>query len=380
MAVKTREEALSDVNKAFGGGETKSTNDTILSALQSKVMGDSGMVSSAQSNIDKSISAAISGIEKGKAATSERLESQFGREIAFTEESLKQERESLRERGSFGQATAALQQLDAKNEKTLRDLDQRKKELILLGESEAANQISQLQIQQLQFKQQAEQQAFANMFNVGQLEIQAKAEDRLDKQFNQTYTLQKKQFEFTQRGKIADIATQYGLDINPGETLESIVTRAKPFASAEQKARLDAITKKVEEDASNIEIEGILRSALQGTGLFESTGAVDIDTAVLMAAGFARDSGFKVTSADMKRFRVDAVRLQQQLEDDKTQIQAEEEGKGFWKSFGSIFGEDKVKEGKDVGERRIKSFDFSVPEGEEDQLTTFFNGLFGPGL
>ena len=149
-----------------GGGTAQF--DTFLKALQDKILGTSDIVSS----IDTGVEQAIAGVQKASEAQAARIESQFGREIAFKEEQFRQQRESATAGmgGAFNKA--ALDQLDERTEKSLRDLEQRKQELLLMGEEAAARRISDMQMQALQFKLDAEQKMFSNLFSVAGLQQQ----------------------------------------------------------------------------------------------------------------------------------------------------------------------------------------------------------------
>jgi len=178
--------------------------DPVINQIQSKLLQQSDLVSSSASNIEAKIGEAISGIQKGQEAGAARIESQFGREKAFQAEQFAQQKTSAREsQRGFAVNTAAMRQLDERTEKSLRDLEQRKQELILAGESTAASQIAGLQVQSLQFQMQAQQQAFSNMLGIGQfqaglkqLQIETQREARLQTAQELDATLAQAKFEF----------------------------------------------------------------------------------------------------------------------------------------------------------------------------------------
>lgn len=367
----------------------QTSGSAIQKALEAKVLGDSGMITSGDTGIDKVISGLEESRVEGLEASQTRIGLRAGREKEFATEQFAQQKTTAREsQRGFAVNTAALAQLDERTEKSLRDLDQREQELLSQAtetSTQQAFQIAGLKFEALQFRQQAEQQAFTNLFNMGQLQLQDRAEDRLNKQFNQTFNLQKKQFEFTQEGKKADIATQFGVNIIEGESLADLIDRVQPIASAEQKARLSALKKDDEEQATNVQTEGLLRDAMLGIGLFAETGELSPESAALSVASVLRQQGFKVNAAKFNEITALAIRLDQEKRDTASKILAEEEGKGALKSlargfnsFVSGLGEQAGRQGIPTPTRPQFSTIGDFSNIEDDPLTSFVNNLFGP--
>lgn len=156
---------------------TTGTED-FLKAIQGRIFGDGGIVSSQDTGAEQ-FASAVAGTKKAGAAGAERIESAFGREKEFQAGQFGQQRETFREAGrGFARNNAALQQLDERTEKSLRDLEQRKQELLLAGEESTARQVSQLLVKELEFKQQAQQQHFTNLLNLGGFGIKVMEEQR----------------------------------------------------------------------------------------------------------------------------------------------------------------------------------------------------------
>ena len=175
--------------------------DTLLKAMQDKALGSSDMVSSAKTGFEEAIASA----QKAGAASTARIESQFDREIGFQKEQFGQQRTgALESRRGFATNTAALRALDERTEKSLRDLEQRKQELILAGESETAGRIGELQIKSIEFRQQAEQQMFSNVLNMGNLAVNIQQEQRLSEQQTQQFAMNRIEF-LNKSGALKDI-------------------------------------------------------------------------------------------------------------------------------------------------------------------------------
>lgn len=199
-----------------------------MQTLQSTLLNQSNIISSQDTNIEKSIQSAITGIQTSADKSKQALESSANREISFQKEQFGQQRTAALEAGRGGAVgTVALADLDTRTEKSLRDMEQRKQELILQGDAAAAGKISDLQLKSLEFQQQARQQVFSNLLSLGNFAISKQQENRLSSQQN-----------FAEKQAINSVALKYGLSVSAGETLDSITTKAMPFASEEQKLSL----------------------------------------------------------------------------------------------------------------------------------------------
>ena len=107
----------------------------IQDQLEKFVLKRGDLVSSQPTGIDTAIKDSIASVKTGQEASTKRIESSFGRELAFQakEAGLARTTQLEGRRGGATQ-TVALNALDTRTEKSLRDLEQRKQELILQGE------------------------------------------------------------------------------------------------------------------------------------------------------------------------------------------------------------------------------------------------------
>lgn len=253
--------------------------DTLMEQLSSRLLGATDMVSSTSAGITKAIEEALSGVEKAKVATAGRIESEAGR--ALEELRGEQERRITAFQESqvgFATNTAALRQLQEQGEKSLRDLEQRKQELLMSNDAQSANQITQLQLQKLQFMEQAEQQYFSNLFNMAGLAIQTRAEQRASEQFEKTFQFQLDQLQYQKQKEIASIATEFGMAISPNETLESIVNKVAPLADKKRRLELEVLANKVKEDEFSLNTDAYLVDALNKFQADVTSGAISNPT------------------------------------------------------------------------------------------------------
>jgi len=213
-------------------GNLQTGGNPLSDAILQKMLDSSGMISSTTSTIDQRISDAISGVKASAQSSNQALQSQYGREAGYTMEAANQAQLDGRAAGSGGVMNmAALRELTKTTDKNLNDLEQRKQELILQNNAQAASQISSMQIQALDFKQKAEQQTFANLLGMANFSIQSSQENRM-----------KEAQSFNERSAMASMATQYGVTIGANDTLETVAARAAVTASTREKAELARIT------------------------------------------------------------------------------------------------------------------------------------------
>ncbi len=202
-----------------------------MKSIQGKLLDQSGIVSSTNSQLEQRLNAAISGVKTSAEKSNQALELDYGRQIGYTADQGMQSLNAGRAAGSGGILNmAAYTALRDETNKNLKDLEDRKQSLILQNDAAAAAKVGELQFQALDFQQKAQQQTFSNLLGMANLGIQTQQEARLAQQQS-----------FQEQQATTNIALQYGLTVKPGETLADVATRAMPIASKEQQARLAKI-------------------------------------------------------------------------------------------------------------------------------------------
>ena len=226
---------------------TNNTPDTtgnadFLQELQNKLLGSMDIVSSADTGIDQAISGAIASNKAAQQAGVSKIESQFDEKIADIKKSGQTAMTSAREaQRGFGTNMAALRQLNEDTDKQVKDYEKMKQEALLSNNTQYASQISNLQLQALQFKQEAQQKSFSNMLQVAGLGVQIRAEERAGQQFEQNLKLQRDQLASNKQSEMLNLAANAGIQLNPGETYESLSTRiANSDITKLQKQKLQA--------------------------------------------------------------------------------------------------------------------------------------------
>lgn len=237
-------------DKRLGGDAGKSVTDT----LREQFAGNDDILSSEAPDVDAATEDIISELEAGRESAKTGIEAKFERGRISTkkagEQTLTRGRETARGLGPASQF-ALIDRIEKSTDESLRDLDLREQEALATGNAAVSSQIAQLKLQQLQFKVQNRQQIYSNLLSIAGLEQQERQVGIAERQQDQQ-----------ERTAIANIALQFGLQVNENDTLDTIVQRAQPFASEQQKVELDA--KRADIDRTKADTERILR---EGRGL-----------------------------------------------------------------------------------------------------------------
>lgn len=243
------------------------STDTFMNELQKRLISQSDMISSANTNIEDKIARAIGGIKESNKASGEAITSAYDRQIGYTAEKQQNAITAAMERGVGMQTTdVAYRAMTKEADQNLKDLEQRKQELILQGNSQAAAKIADLEIQTLDFKSKALQTTFSNLLSLSNFGLQKSAEERAGKAQS-----------FQEQSTMSSLALQYGVNVNPGDTLKDVVNRAMPFANKKQQAELA----KTYAEINRINAEAA--KAARGEGSYNMSDPMDLYIMELLA-------------------------------------------------------------------------------------------------
>jgi hypothetical protein len=254
--METASETVARVKAMQASNTTNgSDNESFTKAVEKRLLGQSQVVSSFDTQLEQSYTDAAKGIREGNDASKARIESVYNRERSGIEQAGENSVTGFSEgRSGFATQMAGLRNVVQTTDKNLNDLMQRKEELILQGDSNAATQISGLIIDRLKFKQQAEQQVFSNllgMANYGQQKEQSAAALAQSKsQFDQ-------KMKYDETTAMTSIALEYGLQANPGETLTTLYSRASKEMGPDSPAALKIKQAQSEINRNNADIDRI---------------------------------------------------------------------------------------------------------------------------
>jgi hypothetical protein len=248
-----------------------------------------GISSSSSTSLQNSINEAITNTQIAGDLGSERLMSERNREVAFARDRAGATYDTALE-GRKGYATqvAALRELTETTEKSIRDLDKRYQEAILANDSATAQRVADLQIKKLEFQQEQEQQFYNNMFSLASMEQQQNQFERglshdeamLEKQFGFDLTMFEKQTMRDERNKIMDWAAEYGVEVGPNDTMESMISKISPFVDQKRQLELQALRADINES-----------NARTSAALKEVEDTNDLDPVILDAMAMAYMNG-----------------------------------------------------------------------------------------
>jgi hypothetical protein len=174
-----------------------SSADVFQAELAKKILGQADIVSSLDTGVEQTYNTAIAGIQGGVEANTARVTSEYDRQIGYRQTTGGyQLTNELEGRRGLATSRVALISLDSEIQKDIKDLEQRKQELILTGEAEAASAIAGLQVDKLKFQAEAKQKYFSNLLNMGTYVQGQQNYAEGQRQFNVEQTAAQKRDEF----------------------------------------------------------------------------------------------------------------------------------------------------------------------------------------
>lgn len=249
-----------------------SANSDFVTQLQNQLLGQSSIISSSNSNLENSINTAISGVNTANTDSNQAVTQNYNQQEALAQKTGTDNLTSAQEaQQGFATNTTLLQHIQDTTTKNVNDLESQKQQLILQGNAAAATQISSMQMQAIQYQQQAQQQTFSNLLSMANFGLQNQQQQQAAAQFQQTFNQNQGQQDFAQQQAISSIALQYGLQVKPGDTLASITTAAMPYASKAEQLQLAQIQSQI--SANNAQAAKAL------SDISSSSSAVDIASA-----------------------------------------------------------------------------------------------------
>lgn len=198
-----------------GASSVPTGSDIATTALQDKLVSSAEAISSFSTGAEKATEDMIANTKLATQKGSAAIASAFEREKAFMagkgETALTTAAES--ERG-YGRVLGTYRELAGNTDKEIKDLEQRKQELIMQNDAAGLKEVNTLITNSLTFKQNAMQQTFSNLLGIAGFSTQQRAQQMAEKA--QT---------FTEKSNIAGIAMKYGVAVKPGDTLDTVLAK-----------------------------------------------------------------------------------------------------------------------------------------------------------
>lgn len=251
-----------DATKGANTAKSDVDGDPVIAELRKSLLNESQRVSSASSGLESTISEAISNTRQAGASEATRIESAFGRQrtegLRTGEQGVTAFAES---RGGFATSLAGLRNLVHETDIYLKDLDQRKEEALMANNTNMLNSINGMILKGEEMKMEALQNTFNNLvqvtntsiqsrqFELGQAESTRQFDASLkqsEDQFDLTYELEGKKFQLQkdmqstqERQVLANIGLEFGLEVTPGDNIDSMVNKAAATGQVSQRKALE---------------------------------------------------------------------------------------------------------------------------------------------
>jgi len=212
--IKAAQATWTNGTTANSGARTAvdSTNP-LLEALTARLLQQGqGISSSASSQLNAEIASAMGDVQRAGESTAARLQSEREREMSFAQDRASATyTTALEGRSGYATQVSALRELTETTEKSIRDLDKRYQESLLMNDAETAKQLSELRLQKLKFQQEQEQNFFTNMLGVANMQQEATQIAQQNEQFWTKLDQEQKQFQTGLEQSKYEFEKNYGL-------------------------------------------------------------------------------------------------------------------------------------------------------------------------
>lgn len=254
---------------ASGGAEAKS--NPLIDVLTARLTEQSkGISTSASSELQSSIEAAIKDTKKAGESTAARLQSERQREVAYAEDrAASQFTSALEGRSGYATQVAGLRELTETTTKSIRDLDQRYQEAIMTNDANTASALAGLRLQKLEFLQRQEENFYSQLLGVANLQQEAIGQQQQNEQFWAAQDNDKKQFA------LGLLQSNYQFEKNYGLSLKDMDLKTQQLELERERnqiswAQYNLEKKKIEEKKSNTMTTAIIandmKNKLQAAG------------------------------------------------------------------------------------------------------------------
>ena len=325
---------ISQTQSASRTGRPVQTQGTepnpVIDALTQRLLQQGqGISSSATSNIQSEIQAAMAGVQQAGEATAQRIQSERQREVGFAQDRASARLTGAMEaRSGFATQVAGFRELTDTTEKSVRDLDQRYQEAMLANDANTANQLSQLRMQKLEFLQEQEQNFFSNLMQTAALQEQQASraqemsmfergldhdQQMMRQQFGFDWAMFEKQERKEDRQMLISLAAEFGVPIAENETMESMIAKVAPYVSEERALNLERMRAQIAESRAQ---------AARAMRAEPSEQPFDDMTADILARSYmSGETGFLAGLRTNEQYAAVSQKIQKKTEEERQALQ-----------------------------------------------------------
>jgi hypothetical protein len=243
-----------------------STNSTLQDTALSFLTSDRA-VSSQQTNMkdivsraEKLTGATRDAAEAGRTAALTSADNVFGNDMRSMQTQSDNAYTAFAQSSQMGTSTAQYKLLNDTVQKNMNDIRGRMVEAQQTADYNYYTRLQEAELNEIKIRQDATQQQFQNLLGLAGIQQQ-----------KDSFLLQQKAQDFSQKQAIGSIALQFGLDVQEGDTLDSIIGRAAPLATEERQLELDQIrTQIAAQKASMARASAAVGAAKAGNGTIDS--------------------------------------------------------------------------------------------------------------
>ena len=244
-----------------GQVNTVANNTTTSSPVQSKAL-DYLLSDTAVSSLQEDTSTLIKRAEQSfqtntQAAAATRDFTKGRADMTFQNEAdtLTQQgllaRQNMRESRGLASAMSQFQVFDDTINKQMNQLKLIKEDALRAADMDYYTRVSQAEMNLIETQVKATDSMFQKLFGIAGIS-----------QEQQSFQLAQRSQQFQEQERIGSIALEYGLDLRPGETIDSAITRAMPMASEQKRLELNKMRAEINaENARAAQINYEIKSA-----------------------------------------------------------------------------------------------------------------------
>lgn len=229
------------MDNEIGQVNTVANNSTpVQSAALDFLLGDEA-VSSAKRDTRKLIDIAEENFEttkKGAAATRDFQKGRAMEEFEINADTLTRQgsaaRLGMRESRGLASSMAQFQIFDDTINKQMNQLERNKSDALRAADMDFYTRISDAQMNLINTQIQATNSMYERLFGIAGISQQ-----------QQQIQLSQRAQEFTEQSQMGGIALEFGLDLQPGETMQGLITRAMPRADEKRQLELKQIQSQI---------------------------------------------------------------------------------------------------------------------------------------
>jgi len=206
-------------------------------AISSQQLNASDIISQAKGIRDGGVNAA----NAQRRAQGAGIENTFNTQIGNLNRNASDSRRAFAQGSSMGTSTAQYKVISDTINQNLKELYSARSAAELNADANQLSQINLMEVQYLQQKQQATSNLFSRMMDIAGI-----------RQQQSSFQLQQRQQRFNEKETIGGIALQFGLEVQDGDDIDSIIGRAAPVVQDQIQRIKDNDTLDMEQKRANI--------------------------------------------------------------------------------------------------------------------------------